>query len=70
VAVVDVAAHRAIAYWPAGKRPMNVALSRDGARLLVANGQGDDVTVIDTASGKTLATVAVGKAPHSIVVDD
>ena len=35
----------------------------DGARLYVANGNGDSVSVIDTATNAVVATVAVGTGP-------
>jgi YVTN family beta-propeller protein len=42
----------------------------DGTRLFVANSQSDDVTVIDASNGSAIATVKVGRSPHSIVIDD
>jgi YVTN family beta-propeller protein len=47
-----------------------VTLSRDEATLYVANGQGDDVTVIDTKARKAKISVPVGRIPYGIVVDD
>lgn len=52
-----------------GKRAWGLGLSSDGSRLWVANGLSDDVTVIDTAAGKALKTIPVGRVPHSVVLD-
>ena len=40
----------------------------NGQTLYVANGLSDDMTLIDTASGKALRTVPAGRVPHSILV--
>jgi len=45
-------------------------LSRDGSRLYVANGLSDDLTLVDVAQTKALKTVAVGRVPHTVVIDD
>jgi YVTN family beta-propeller protein len=52
-----------------GKRAWGVALSKDGARLYVANGMSDDMTIINTENGKALKTVPVGRVPHTILVN-
>ena len=44
VAVVDVASRNVKAYVLVGKRPWGLALSRDGQRLYVTNGQSDDLS--------------------------
>jgi YVTN family beta-propeller protein len=38
--------------------------------LYVANGLGDDITVVDVASRKATASVPVGRTPYAIVIDD
>ena len=53
-----------------GKRAWGLALSRDGSRLYVANGLSDDLTVVDVRAAKAMKTVAVGRVPHTVVVDD
>jgi YVTN family beta-propeller protein len=70
VAFVDVATRRTTQLVLVGKRAWNLAPSRDGARLFVLNGLSDDMTVIDTASAKPLKTLAVGRVPHTVVIDD
>ena len=45
-------------------------MSRDEKTLCVANGLGDDVTVIDTKTRKAKVSVPVGRIPYGIAVDD
>jgi YVTN family beta-propeller protein len=47
-----------------------VTLSRDERRVFVANGFGDDITVIDAASRKAIISIAVGRVPWGIAIDD
>ena len=47
--VIDTATDKVVATIPVGKRPWNMALTRDGAKLYVANGRSNSVSVIDTA---------------------
>lgn len=53
-----------------GRRAWGLALSRDNARLYVANGLSDDVSVVATASRKAVATLKAGRVPHSVAIDD
>jgi DNA-binding beta-propeller fold protein YncE len=46
VAVVDVPARKVVGYILVGKRAWGLTLSRDENTLYVANGFGDDITVI------------------------
>jgi YVTN family beta-propeller protein len=57
-------------YILVGKRSWGVTLSRDEKTLYVANGLGDDITVIDTASRKAVVSIPVGRVPWGIVVDE
>ena len=52
VAVVDVPGRKVLGYILVGKRAWGVTLSRDEFRLFVANGLGDDITVIDTRAAR------------------
>jgi YVTN family beta-propeller protein len=70
VAFVDVAARRTTQLVLVGKRAWGLAQNRDGSRLFVVNGLSDDMTVVDTASAKALKTLAVGRVPHTVVIDD
>ena len=53
-----------------GKRPWGLTLSRDESTLYVANGFGDDITVIDAKTRKAKISVPVGRIPYGIAVDD
>lgn len=46
-----------------GSMPAEVTFSADGGRAFVANSASDTVTVFDSASKETLATIAVGDGP-------
>ncbi|HEY0825727.1 MAG TPA: PQQ-dependent catabolism-associated beta-propeller protein [Ramlibacter sp.] len=70
VAVVDVASRQVKGYVLVGRRAWGLGLSRDGRRLYVANGLSDDLTIVDTRAMKAVKTLAVGRVPHSVVVDD
>jgi YVTN family beta-propeller protein len=45
-------------------------LNKNETKLYVANGLSDDLSIIDTASGRTLKTVPVGIVPYGILIDD
>lgn len=45
-----------------------MALSPDGSRLYTANGLSNDVSVIDTASRRVVATIPVGGRPWGVAV--
>lgn len=47
-------------------RPVGLIVSPDGSRLYAATGRGGLVVAIDTATGKTLGSVAVGPRPWGI----
>jgi len=66
--VIDTASHAIVATIPVGQRPWNMALTPDGAKLYVANGRSNSVSVIDTVRNVKLRDVAVGKLPWGVVV--
>ena len=68
VAEVDVATRAVRRVVLVGKRAWGLALNRDGSRLYVTNGLSDDLSIVDTASGKAVKTVPAGRVPHSILV--
>ena len=70
VAFVDTKSRQVQAYALVGSRAWDVALSRDESTAYVANGLSDDITVIDMATMKPVQSLAVGRTPHSIRVDD
>src|SRR5437764_11214470 len=50
-----------------GKQPHWMSATADGKQIYVTNEGGNDVTIVDLASGKTSA-IAVGNAPRKVVV--
>jgi YVTN family beta-propeller protein len=57
-------------YILVGKRSWGITLSRDEKTLYVANGLGDDITIIDTSNRKAVISIPVGRVPWGIVVDE
>jgi YVTN family beta-propeller protein len=55
-------------YIPVGRRPWGLGITKDGKKLYAANGVSDSVSVIDTATQKVIATLAVDKGPWGIAV--
>ncbi|MEP6962427.1 MAG: hypothetical protein ABI995_10120, partial [Acidobacteriota bacterium] len=68
VFVVDIATRALVTTIPVGNRPMRVAISPDGTLAYVANNASDTVTVIDTLTNMTNATVPL-KRPLAILFD-
>ena len=68
VAEVDVASKAVKNQVLVGKRAWGLGFTPDGKTLFVANGLSDDMTLVDTASGKALKTVPAGRVPHTILV--
>ncbi len=70
VAFVDAETKEVEAYVLVGSRAWGVAASADGERLYVANGLSDDVSVVDVKQRKAVRSLATGRVPHTIVIDD
>ncbi|MEZ5702139.1 MAG: hypothetical protein R3E42_09575 [Burkholderiaceae bacterium] len=51
-----------------GKRAWGLRIHPDGRRCMWPNGLSDDLTLIDTASGKAIKTVPAGRVPHTVLV--
>jgi len=68
--VVDVPTRKVEAYILVGKRSWGITLSKDEKTLYVANGLGDDITIIDTATRKATISIPVGRVPWGVVVDE
>ncbi|NML14744.1 PQQ-dependent catabolism-associated beta-propeller protein [Azohydromonas caseinilytica] len=68
VGVIDVASRKLARTVLVGKRAWHVALSPDESRLVATNGLSDDVTIVETATGKALKSVPVGRVPYMAVV--
>ncbi len=65
VAVIDLKSVQVIARWPTEEHPCEMALTRSGRTLLVANANLNTVTVLDTGSGKPLETIRASLYPQS-----
>ena len=62
---IDASAHKITATWPAGcESPSGLAIDIAGNRLFPVC-DGNKMSVIDTASGKILATPAIGDGPDA-----
>ena len=67
--IVDVAKKAPVATIDGvGAFPRGIAISADGKKLYTANGRSNDVAIIDIASKKVEARVAVPGAPWGVVV--
>ncbi len=65
VAVIDLKSEKVIALWPTGQHPCEMALTRSGKFLFVANANLNTVTVLDTATGRALETITTSLYPNS-----
>ena len=66
VAVVDTASGRVLDRWPTQEHPCEMALSRSGKRLFVANSARNTVTVFDADAGRAVETISAGLYPQSL----
>ncbi len=51
-----------------GEGPNGIWSNQEGTRLFVAHDKGNEIRVIDTGTGQTIATVPVGRKPIRVVV--
>ena len=65
VAVVDIRNDQVIARWAVQEHPCEMALTRSGKRLFVANSCRNTVTVLDTATGHPLETIWAALYPQA-----
>jgi DNA-binding beta-propeller fold protein YncE len=65
VAVVNLDNDQVIARWPAQEHPCEMALTRSGKFLFVANASRNTVTVFDTDAGRPLETIWAALYPQS-----
>ncbi len=68
IAAYDVTANKELKTAPAGTRPYDVALARNGAQLFVSDWAGRVVRVLDPADLRTVARISVGEHPNQIAV--
>ncbi len=65
VAVIDLRSEQVVQRWPTQEHPCEMALTRSGKLLYVANSCQNTVTVLDTESGKALETVWAALYPQA-----
>jgi YVTN family beta-propeller protein len=65
VAVVDLQTDQVVALWPTEEHPCEMALTRSGKHLFVANANRNTVTVLDTATGKPVETIWAALYPQA-----
>jgi DNA-binding beta-propeller fold protein YncE len=65
VAVIDLKSQTVKTRWPVGKHPCEMALREDGKHLFVANANDNTVSVIETATGRTVETLWATMFPDS-----
>lgn len=68
VAEVDAVSKQVKRTVLVGKRAWGLALNKSGTQLYVTNGMSDDMTLVDTAQGKAVRSVAAGRVPHTVLV--
>jgi len=66
IGVIDTARLAVVDRMPAGSDPEQLALSKDGAKLYVANEDAATASVIDIASRRVEATLKVGEEPEGV----
>src|SRR5207249_8747258 len=65
VAVIDLRSNQILGRWPTEEHPCEMALTRSGRYLFVANANRNTVTVFDTESGRTIETIWAALYPQS-----
>jgi DNA-binding beta-propeller fold protein YncE len=63
VAVIDVKSDKLLAHWATQEHPNEMALTKSGRLLFVANANRNTVTVLDTKTGKTVETLCAAFSP-------
>jgi DNA-binding beta-propeller fold protein YncE len=66
VAAVDLISNKVFALWPTQEHPSEMALTKSGRYLFVANGNRNTVTVLDTVEGKTMETLYTSFSARSL----
>lgn len=66
VAVIDSNSGRILSRWAAEEHPCEMALTRSGRHLFVANSARNSVTVFDTESGKPVETIWAALFPQAL----
>jgi DNA-binding beta-propeller fold protein YncE len=66
VAVIDLKTNKVVALWPTQEHPNEMALTKSGRYLFVANANRNTVTVLDTEKGKTVETLYASFSPGEL----
>lgn len=66
IGVVDLRTGRLMKTLRGGSDPEQLAVSRDGGRLFIANEDAAEVTVLDVAAGQVISTIRVGGEPEGV----
>jgi YVTN family beta-propeller protein len=69
VGVVDLVTNKLMTTVPVGKTPWGGAATPDGAKVYVANRDGNSVSVISTASHAVITTIPVGNGPWGVAIN-
>jgi YVTN family beta-propeller protein len=68
VIVIDPVKNITIGSVLVGTRPWGLAVTPDGKSIYTANGQSNDVSVVDTATRKVVQKIPVGKRPWGVTI--
>ena len=65
IAVIDLNSNSVVARWPTQEHPCEMALTRSGKYLFVANASRNTVTVLDTTTGHAIETICAALYPQA-----
>jgi DNA-binding beta-propeller fold protein YncE len=66
VAVLDLRSNQVVARWKTDEHPCEMALTRSGKRLFVANASRNTVTVFDAERGTAVETISTSLFPNAL----
>jgi YVTN family beta-propeller protein len=66
ISVIDIASRKVTAKWKTGGSPDMGQLSPDGTQFWISSRFHAEVRVIDTGTGKVIATIPTDKEPHGL----
>jgi YVTN family beta-propeller protein len=66
IAVVDLNSDSVVALWKTGLHPNEMVLTKSGRHLFVANANANTVSILDTATGRTVETLDAALSPWSL----
>jgi YVTN family beta-propeller protein len=68
VGVLDIRRNKVARVIAGGSNPEQLAVSKDGAIVYIANKDANGLSLIDLASGKVLNTIPVGEEPEGVTI--